>query len=133
MIDVGRGAARIQPVQAVAADLDQALFGGAPALQETVFLHRATGTLILTDLCFHIPADRPFGTRLFARLAGVYERLSPSRAFRAMLRDRAAARASIERILAWEFDRILLTHGRIVERGGRDAFRQAFAWLLEPG
>lgn len=112
------------------ADLDQTLFGGAPAVQEVVFFHRATRTLILTDLCFYLPAESPFGTRLFARFSGVYERLGPTRLFRSLIRDRAAARASIERILTWDFDRILLTHGKIVESGGRDRFRQAWAWLL---
>jgi hypothetical protein len=121
-----------RPEEAWAADLDQVLFAGAPAVQEVVFFHRATRTLILTDLCFFIPADSPFGTRLFAQVSGVLEKLSPSRAFRAMIRDRAAARASLERILAWDFDRILLTHGRLVETGGHPMFRQAFTWLLEP-
>ena len=37
---------------------------------------------------------------------------------------------SLERILAWEFDRIILSHGDVVERGGKTAFRRAFAWLL---
>lgn len=118
-----------RPEEAWAAELDQTLFGGAPAVQEVVFFHPATRTLILTDLCFYLPAESPFGTRLFARFSGVYEQLSPTRLFRSLIRDRAAARASIDRILTWDFDRVLLCHGRIIESGGRERFRQAWAWL----
>jgi hypothetical protein len=45
------------------------------------------------------------------------------------VRDRAAARRSLETILAWDFDRVVVTHGRALETGGREALRRAFAWL----
>jgi hypothetical protein len=120
-----------RPEEGWAADLGQLLFAGAPPIQEVVFFQPATRTLILTDVCFCYPKETPFPTRLFAQLMGVYGKLAPSRAFRAAIRDRAAARASVERILAWDFDRILLTHGRIVETNGHPLFREAFSWLLE--
>jgi hypothetical protein len=44
-------------------------------------------------------------------------------------RDKAAARASLERILSWDFDRILLCHGPIVESGGKAVFREAYSFL----
>ena len=34
---------------------------------------------------------------------------------------------SLERILEWDFERILPSHGEVLERGGRDALREA--WL----
>jgi hypothetical protein len=46
------------------------------------------------------------------------------------MKDRAAARASIERILEWDFDRIVISHGEVTERDGKRQFQQAFAWLL---
>ena len=46
-----------------------------------------------------------------------------------MIRHRAAARASVERVLAWDFDRVTVTHGEVLERGGRDAVRAGFAFL----
>jgi len=62
---------------------------------------------------------------------GVLDHLAPSRMFRLFLRDRQAARQSLERILAWDFDRVIVSHGDIVETGGGNQFRQAFAWLLD--
>jgi hypothetical protein len=36
---------------------------------------------------------------------------------------------SCDRILRWDFDRILLAHGAPVERDGREVMREAYRWL----
>ena len=92
--------------------------------------HPLSRTLLLTDLCFNIPTDRSWATRLTARILGVLGRLSTSRSFRLFLRDRDAARRSVARILAWDFDRVIISHGSMVKTDGKAAFRQAFGWLL---
>ena len=51
-------------------------------------------------------------------------------AFRLGIRDREATRRSVERIIEWDFDRILPGHGEIVESGAKEAFRRDFARLL---
>jgi hypothetical protein len=94
---------------------------------ETDFFHPATRTLVLTDLCFNIPPNRGWSTRLWARALGVLGRLSVSRSFGWTIRDRAAASASLQRMLEWDFDRVLLTHGDLVESAGRAAFERAVA------
>jgi glyoxylase-like metal-dependent hydrolase (beta-lactamase superfamily II) len=43
--------------------------------------------------------------------------------------DHDAARASLERILEWDFDRVIIGHGDIVETDGREKLEQAFAWM----
>jgi uncharacterized protein DUF4336 len=113
------------------ADLDQMLFRGDTLMTEVDFFHRASRTLILTDVCFNIPSSRSLTTRWIARWLGVLDRLAPSRTFRLFLCDRQAARQSLERILSWDFDRVIIAHGEIVETGGGKQFRQAFAWLLD--
>jgi len=35
----------------------------------------------------------------------------------------------VERILSWDFDRIVLCHGPIVESGGKTVFREAYSFL----
>ena len=37
--------------------------------------------------------------------------------------------AALDRVPAWEFDRVVVTHGEMLESGGRDALRQAYPWL----
>ena len=48
---------------------------------------------------------------------------------RVLIRDRAAAREQVGRMLAWDADRIVLAHGDIIETGGREVLRRAYAWL----
>ena len=109
---------------------DQQQVRGIPRVNEVAFLHHASRTLIVTDLlmCFPDMTDR--WTRLFLRLDGVGRDCAVSRLIRFAIRDRGALRLSIERILEWEFDRIVMSHGVVVERGGKEAFAKAFDWLL---
>ena len=119
-----------KPAELWAADLDQVQVGGAPSLRETVFLHRASRTLLCLDLCFNVNTSGSFATRLMMRINGAYGRFGPSRIFRyTVMKDRRALRASLDKILAWDFDRVTVAHGDILETGGRKAIQRGFAWL----
>ena len=48
---------------------------------------------------------------------------------RLLLRDRARARADLAVLLGWDFDRVVLAHGEPIAEGGREAMREAWAWL----
>jgi len=113
------------------ADLEQVAVEGAPQLDEVVFYHSRTRTLLLTDLCFNMRHSDSFLTRLFMRMMGGYGHFGPSRLARSLMKDKAAVRRGIERILEWDFDRVTVTHGEVLESGGNAAFRKAYAWLLE--
>ena len=112
-----------------ARDLEQALFRGNRMVREVVFCPRESRTLIVTDLVQSADSGSPLLTRLVKRLTGTYERPGLPLPFRFGFRDKAAARASVERILSWDFDRIVLCHGPIVESGGKDVFREAYSFL----
>ena len=45
-------------------------------------------------------------------------------------RNLESARASLERILDWEFDRVIMSHGEVLEHDGRAAVEKAFARYL---
>jgi hypothetical protein len=45
-----------------------------------------------------------------------------------MIRDRNAARESVARILKWDFDRVIVTHGDVLESGGKEKLRAAYAF-----
>ena len=102
--------------------LDQAVFRGNRAITEVAFLHRPTRSLIVGDLVWNVTGALPWRARLFAGGSGV----KPTRLFRA-LTNKTVARRSAERILEWDFDRIVTGHGPIVETGGHEAFRAAWA------
>ncbi|MBL9101789.1 MAG: DUF4336 domain-containing protein [Myxococcales bacterium] len=111
------------------ADLDQMPIHGCPRLNEVAFLHRASRTLILTDWVFNFNQGKGLLTRLYLRLTGAWGGPRQSRVHRPFITDRAAALGSTERILAWDFDRVILSHGDIIETGGHNALREATAWL----
>jgi hypothetical protein len=45
--------------------------------------------------------------------------------------DRKATRRTVERILSWDFDRMILSHGRLVESGAKRTFERAYAFALD--
>lgn len=117
------------PDPAWAAVFDQCALRGMPRLNEVVFRHRASRTLILTDLAFNLGPDMPLLSRLLLKINGCDCRFAVSRLLRTTIKDRAALRASLDTVLAWNFDRIVLSHGRNVDRGGKELLREALLFL----
>jgi hypothetical protein len=115
-----------------AGQIDQLFFLGFPLANEVVFLHRASRSLILSDLAFNFGAEGPSLTRVLVRILGGGG-FGPTLLERLLIRDRPAARASLERILEWDFDRVIVAHGQVLERGGRQALRDGYRWLLGGG
>jgi hypothetical protein len=98
-------------------------------LRETVFLHSATRTLLVADLVENFHESPHWVTRTYLRAGGIYGRVGFSRLLRWLYRDRPRARASVERLLAEDFDRMLLTHGQPIPHGAKQALRLAYDWL----
>lgn len=100
-------------------------------LDETVFYHRPSRSLIVADLLFNIsPADARITRTLSQVIIGPYPGCRFARLYEPFVINRHRFRASIERILDWDFDRIIVGHGAVVETDGKAAFREAFHWLL---
>lgn len=109
-------------------DLDQVFFGARSFENEVVFFHRATRTLICADAIFNLAHHPSRLTRIVVFLMG--QRKPGATLFeRILIRDRAAARAQVDRMLAWKADRIVLAHGDMIETGGHEVLRRAYAWL----
>ncbi len=111
-------------------EVDQVFFRGRPLENEVTFLHRASRTLVLCDLAFNFGPRAPFPTRLLMTLVGGYGRFGPTRLDPFIIRNRPAARQSLERILSWDFDRVVVAHGEVLEAGGPAALRAGYDWLL---
>jgi hypothetical protein len=105
------------------------LVEGAPQMNEVALLHTPSRTLVLTDLVFNVTRETPNHARLFHWLVGATGRFGPHRLIRLFIRDRPAARRTLDRVLAWDFDRIVMSHGEVLETGGRRALEQAFEFL----
>lgn len=114
-----------------AADLDQVVFAGNRITQEVVFFHKASRTAIFTDLIQHFPPGWFTGWRALVAKLDLMSAPEPEvpRKFRMATTDRKAARASLERILAWPTERVLMAHAPPVQADGRAFLARAFGWL----
>jgi len=124
------GVLRDEPEAGWSGSLDQALVNGLPFANEVVFFHRPSKTLIATDLAFNVGPSSPPLTRLCFRLARTYGRLSPTFLERLLIRDRTAFRRSLEQVLEWPFERVVVAHGDVSETGGREELIRGYSWLL---
>jgi hypothetical protein len=108
-------------------ELDQYLF--TPGLAELLLLHRATRTLILTDLVTNLQHAESFFGRAILRLDGIYRRCAIPRAIAMALRlgYRKAARSAFDTILQWNFDRVIMAHGDVLETDAHPTLARAFA------
>lgn len=97
-------------------------------MDEALFWHRPSRTLIVTDLVFHFVDELTGFPRLMMRWNGVLGRLGPSRIFRwFFLADRKALRQSLQPLRNWDFDRIVMSHGTVVELDGKRKLVDSFA------
>lgn len=103
---------------------------GAPELDEFVFLHRPSATLIVTDLVFNIHEAKGLMLPLILRMVGAWRRLNQSRIWRRYTKDRRAAAAAVEALLAHEIRRVIPAHGDVLEASdAREQLAGALAWM----
>lgn len=95
---------------------------------EVVVLHRPSRTLVVTDLVFHLTKRSPWSARFAMGLLGAYPGCRCSVLERVMFK-RDVARRELGEIASWDFDRLVMAHGDVIETGGKDALLGAFRWL----
>lgn len=113
--------------------ISQTIFRGSPAMEEVVFYHRPSGTLILTDLIENFNPDTLnwWQTKL-ARYVGILypEGKTPiDWRFTFRFGSKNRARKSLAIMLGWKPENIILSHGVCVFRGGTEFLKSSFSWL----
>lgn len=102
-------------------------------MTEVEFFHHPSRTLVLTDLIENFEPGRlgAWWMRWLTRLGGVQD---PHGSMPRDMRHgfaRQPLREAVERMIAWQPERIVLAHGRWYGRDGAAELRRAFGWLLE--
>ncbi|HMJ16294.1 MAG TPA: hypothetical protein VK524_33000, partial [Polyangiaceae bacterium] len=118
-----------EPEPAFAGVIDFELVDGF-RLNELAVLYRPAGLLIVADLVHNV--GRPDGawSKFYTRAMGFYDRVALSRVIRwTAFSDSSAARHSVDRLLAWKFDRLIVGHGAPVLADAKDVLTGALAWL----
>jgi hypothetical protein len=103
------------------------VLGGGRGTSEVAFFHVSSRTLALVDSSFHVRSVDRWIDRVVWSAYGALGRFGPTATAHWLLLDnRAAVQAWIERVCAWDFERIVVAHGEPLAAGPRE-LRAAFA------
>jgi hypothetical protein len=118
-----------------AGELSQVALEGTRVMREVAFFHHESRTLVLVDLVENFTPDTP-GTnwllRLGFRALGMWNDPSPAPEYSFAWGDKARVREGMERILAWDFERVILSHGDVITRDARRVVARAWQKVLRP-
>ena len=116
-----------------AGQIDQIVVRGGAGFTEVAMLHRMSRTALFTDLVVNVEAQKvPWLLRPVAWALGTLAPAGrPPAYLRAVvhLQGKRAAEAAT-RVLAWEPDRVMVTHGKPIERDAARQLRNSMAWLV---
>ena len=122
-----------EPPPLWADDLSQVVLQGTRFMREVAFFHRASRTLILVDLVENFTSATPGTNFLFLilfRAIGMWNRPAPAPEYRFAWGDKRQVRACLERVLAWDFERVIVSHGDIITRDARQVVTRAWRKVL---
>lgn len=111
--------------------IEQLPFRGNPLIEEVIFFHKESRTVILDDLIQIHPIVKGHAFRnALIKAEGV---ASPFGGVGLDIRlsfiHRTLARQSLEKLLSWDFDKLIIAHGNCIETDAKPFVRRAFQWL----
>lgn len=119
-----------RPPDTWADNLDQVLVRGNKLIWEVAFFHKPSKALILTDLIENFTDETPNVNWVlmlwWKAVFRMWNNPKPAPEYQMGWRDKSAARKSLLRILEWDFDRIILAHGDLIETNAKE--RAVEAW-----
>lgn len=109
-------------------EIAQVFFSAYPLANEVVFFHRASQTMISSDVIFNLSTHSSGFTRFVARLIG-NSSAGPTVLERLAIKDRPKAREQVNQMIAWDPARIVVAHGDIVGEDGKAVLERGYRWL----
>lgn len=113
-------------------EIEQLIFKGSIVMEEAVFYHKSSKTIILTDLIENFTPETltPWQHGL-AKFAGI---LAPNGKapidYRAsFILGKQQARKSLAKMQSWDTENIILSHGECIFGGGNEYIKRAFSWV----
>ena len=113
-------------------EIAQTIFKGSPGMQEVVFFHYSSKTLILADLIENFkPESFNWWQRAIARFAGI---LAPQGKMPldwrlSFIFGKKQARESLSVLIGWQPDNIVISHGECIWNNGEEFLKKSFSWL----
>lgn len=112
-------------------EIDHCAIEGHSFLDEVAFLHKPSRTLIITDwIQKHETAGEAWMWRSIKRMAGILGKDGGVPLdVKLSIRDKTALRRSLEKILGWDFDNLIIAHGHCLQGGAKEDVSRAFAGI----
>lgn len=114
-------------------EIDQTIFSGSPAMEEVIFHHRLSKTIILTDLIENFnPNTLNWWQKRLARFAGILHpdgKMPIDWRLSFIFGNISVAKQSLNTILSWEAENIILSHGECIFGNGSQFVKNSFTWL----
>ncbi|MCY7296393.1 DUF4336 domain-containing protein [Alteromonas sp. a30] len=113
-------------------DIEQELFSGSPLMEECVFFHISSNTLIVTDLVENFSGQRfNYWQRVVAKGVGI---IAPNGKMPldwrlSFMFGKAKARKHFNRLLSWHPKRLVMAHGEIINESADEFLQKSFKWL----
>lgn len=113
-------------------EIEQLVFRGSKVMEEVVFFHKQSKTLILTDLIENFHPDHFKGLRkILAKITGI---ISPNGKTPldwrvSFIFNKAKARVSLQKMIDWNPKRIIISHGECIENDALEFLKKSFGWL----
>ena len=111
-------------------EMEQIMVSGLPWASETVFYHIQDKVLVVTDLIFNMHEAANFRTRMLLKCVGAWQKAAQSRLLRMMVKDRQAAGAAARKILEWDIEKVVMAHGRILDKDAKPQLEHALKWMI---
>ncbi len=111
-------------------DFEQVLVRGNKYIWEVAFFHKQTKTLILVDLIENF-TDKTnnvsWSLKLWWKVIfHMWKNPKPAPEYQFGWKDKTAARRSLKKILQWDFDKIILSHGDLIEENAKSIASKAW-------
>jgi hypothetical protein len=98
---------------------------GMPKVNEVVFFHPDSKSLIVADLCFHMLKTKGIGAWIILKMFGTYKKFAVSNFFLRAMTDKAAFEKSLKQVFEFDFDNVIVSHGENLMGDGKNKLRRA--------
>lgn len=126
-----------RPDRRLATDFEQVLMRGNKFICEVAFFHKPSKTLILVDLIENFTdatEDVSLSLKLWWKVIfHMWHNPKPAPEYQFGWKNKNAVRKSLHKILEWDFERIVIAHGDLIEENARETVLQAWQKPLATG
>ena len=104
---------------------------GPKDVNEFVFFHRESKTLVVTDIAFHFTRNSSFLVRVFAFFFGGLNKVQPLIQDQWATRDRLSVRKAYDVVMSWPFEKMMMGHGDLLHTDAKSRLQDGYRWLTK--